>query len=103
MNDTSTIPFPDLVFVPPKAITSAAAAVPPVAAAPNSVVADSDRGAPAFGQPSLGVSSLDLAAASSGVAALSSRVSVRNVSTFLVAAASRIISKPSSTASIPTT
>lgn len=90
MNETSTIPFPDLVFVSPKAITSAAAAVPPVAAAPHSVVADSDRGAPAFGQPSLGVSSLDSAAASSGVAALSSDVSSKNATTFRVAAASRI-------------
>ena len=66
MNETSTLPFPDLVFVPPKATTSAAAAVPPAAAAPLSVVAACELDAPAREG-----SSLDSAAALSGVAALS--------------------------------
>lgn len=47
--------------------------------------------------------SLSCSSTTAGVAALSSDVSSKNATTFLVAAASRIISKPSSTASIPTT
>lgn len=47
-------------------------------------------------QPSVGVSSLDLAAVSSGIAAPSTRFSIMNVSTFLVAAASEIISNSKS-------
>lgn len=47
-------------------------------------------------QHSLGVSSLDLPAASSGVAGLSLRVSIKNAIAFLVAAASEIISNSTS-------
>ena len=83
---------------------------------PNSVV---ETNASAR-QPSLGVSSRDLPAASSGVAGLSfedevsalelrkfaavgARVSIKNVTTFAVAAASESISNSVSTESIPTT
>lgn len=96
---TLTIPFPDFVFVPPKADTEAAAVRSLAAATPHSVV---ERIASAR-QPSLGVSSRDLPAASSDVAGLSRGVSIKNATTFAVAAASEIISKSISTTSIPTT
>lgn len=106
MNETSTIPFSDLVFVSPKATTSAAAAVPPAAAAP-------------FSLPTLqGVASAPAGLATAG-SALSFDAEVdafmawlarhdavgvfdKNSSTFRVAASSAIHS-PVSTTSIPTT
>lgn len=73
----------DRISVAPKAGLRAAAAVPPVAAAP-------------FSLPTLqGVASAP-AAASSNVAAFSSRVSIKNAIAFLVAAASEIISNSTS-------
>lgn len=56
----------------------------------NSVVAESYRGAPAHvGQPSKGVSSLDLAAVPSGAAALSGPdINARNIATLLALAES---------------
>lgn len=58
----------------------------------NSVVAMFGRGAPAPCERS----SLDLPAAPSGVAGLSRDVSIKNATTFAVAAASEIISKSNS-------
>lgn len=89
----------DRTSVLPRADVRAAAAVRPAAAAPLSVVAASLRGALAPCERS----SRDLPAASSDVAGLSSRVSIKNVTTFAVAAASETISKSVSTTSIPTT
>ncbi len=121
----------DRTSVPPKADVRVATAVPPMAVATtntpeasgtarkapsdrllgrssrndssrlasNSVVEHSSSAR----QPSLGISSRDLPAASFGVAGLSARVSIKNVTTFAVAAASEIISNSVSTTSIPTT
>lgn len=101
MNATSTIPFADLVFVSPKATTSAAAVTSRTVAAPHSVVEligerddDIDAAISAFlGEPA--IIGVDMGAGDDicvESARATSRVSIRNVTTFAVAAASEIIS-----------
>ncbi|QUS39528.1 hypothetical protein RPMA_12300 [Tardiphaga alba] len=92
------IQISDRTSVPPKADVRVVVAAPPAATATtNSDVAKDGRGAPALtGKPSLGVSSLDLPAASSGVAGLSTDDISKNSMTFRVAAASETISNSTS-------
>lgn len=131
MTETSTIPFSDFVFAPPKASTKAAAVFSRAVAAPLSNTpeasgtarkAPSDRllgrssrndssrlasnsvvAASRCGAPAREGSSRDLPAASSGVAGLSADVSIKNAIAFRVAAASKTVSKSVSNSSIPTT